>query len=252
MRTVEIEGLRLGEGVRIAVPVMAGTAEEIVRAGEMLRAHDSVDLLEWRVDAFEGWQSAQSVRAVLRRLRAAAGEKPVLFTLRTAKEGGLCAPDEAQYAALLLEAAREGAALIDVEMYACAQADALVEQLHALGARVIGSSHDFEKTPPRAEMLWRLMDMQARGADIPKLAVMPRTPDDVLSLMGAAQDMRARAEAAPFIALSMGRLGRLTRICCAEMGACMTFGSVMEASAPGQVEAGRLRAALDALSAAMI
>lgn len=38
---------------------------------------------------------------------------------------------------------------------------------------MIASSHDFEKTPAKEEILARLIRMQDCGADLLKLAVMP-------------------------------------------------------------------------------
>ena len=43
--------------------------------------------------------------------------------------------------------------------------------------------HDFAKTPPRAELVERMVQMQQAGADLPKLAVMPQSRTDVLESM---------------------------------------------------------------------
>ena len=41
--------------------------------------------------------------------------------------------------------------------------------------KVIASNHDFDKTPAKSDLLYRLRKMQDMGADIPKMAVMPQT-----------------------------------------------------------------------------
>ena len=108
---------------------------------------------------------------------------------------------------------------------------------------MIGSCHDFEKTPDAEEMAARLCRMAALGADICKIAVMPRNRRDVVALTAAC----AQADDAltqPIIAISMGEMGMPTRICAEAMGSCLSFGTAGAASAPGQMEAGALREAL--------
>ena len=108
---------------------------------------------------------------------------------------------------------------------------------------VIGSCHDFEKTPDAEEMAARLCQMAAMGADVCKIAVMPRRRRDVVALTAAC----AQADDAltqPIIAISMGEMGMPTRICAEAMGNCLSFGTAGAASAPGQMEAGALREAL--------
>ena len=83
----------------------------------------------------------------------------------------------------------------------------------------------------------------ALGADICKIAVMPRNRRDVVALTAAC----AQADDAltqPIIAISMGEMGMPTRICAEAMGSCLSFGTAGAASAPGQMEAGTLREAL--------
>ena len=111
------------------------------------------------------------------------------------------------------------------------------------GMPVIGSCHDFEKTPDAEEMAARLCRMAALGADVCKIAVMPRRRRDVVALTAAC----AQADDAltqPIIAISMGEMGMPTRICAEAMGSCLSFGTAGAASAPGQMEAGALREAL--------
>lgn len=244
MPSISLHPLSAAGRVCIAVPITERTEPDILRMGAELARRDEIDLIEWRADAFEHWQDAGALCRVLTSLHVAC-KKPLIFTIRTSSEGGLCAPDATQYRALLLAAAKTGCAqFIDVEMFSCPDAQTLTNALHDLGCAVIGSNHDFAKTPPEEELLDRLLAMQALGADVPKLAVMPNTESDVSALMAAARCMRAQSDT-PFIALSMGALGQKTRVLCREMGTCMSFGCVGAGSAPGQLEARLLRQALD-------
>ena len=61
----------------------------------------------------------------------------------------------------------------------------LVSLAKRQGIGVVISKHDFAKTPPSEEIAAALRKMKALGADLPKYAVMPHTPEDVLALLSA-------------------------------------------------------------------
>ena len=48
---------------------------------------------------------------------------------------------------------------------------------------MIASNHDFRKTPSKEELIARMRKMQELGADIPKIAVMPQSTEDLLTLL---------------------------------------------------------------------
>ena len=90
--------------------------------------------------------------------------------------------------------------------------------------------------------------MQEMGGDVVKLAVMPETGEDVLCLMAASLDMRERYADRPFVTMSMGPMGAVTRISGGLTGSAITFGTAGEASAPGQLPARKLALCLQILS----
>ena len=59
------------------------------------KAFDSipVDMVEWRVDWFENVFEFDMVEEVLKELRDALGNIPILMTFRTSKEGEMCIRD---------------------------------------------------------------------------------------------------------------------------------------------------------------
>ena len=59
-----------------------------------------MDVVEWRVDWFEGVFDFAQVEDVLKDLRPALGNTPILFTFRTSKEGGEKAIEPAAYVEL--------------------------------------------------------------------------------------------------------------------------------------------------------
>ena len=125
---------------------------------------------------------------------------------------------------------------------------ALIGQAHKAGVAVVCSSHDFHKTPSRTEMVTRLTAMQQAGADLPKLAVMPNSPSDVLELLAATAEMAEQHPETPVITMSMGALGAVSRLCGETFGSAMTFANPGQASAPGQVALDVVNEVLDSLS----
>jgi 3-dehydroquinate dehydratase I len=121
----------------------------------------------------------------------------------------------------------------------------LVAGAHQVGAFIVMSNHDFSGTPPAAELLARLRRQQELGADVLKLAMMPRDPSDVLELLRATWEMASRYADRPMMTMSMGGTGVVSRLAGEIFGSAMCFGMIGRASAPGQVEVERLAAVLD-------
>ena len=172
-------------------------------------------------------------------------------------EGGLLlfcrkAGGERTYTALNTAVAQSGDAdAVDVEVFS---GDEVVRRniqaIHAAGKAVVGSNHDFGGTPDKADLLFRLRKMQELGADIPKIAVMPRCPGDVIALLDATQEMSGKYADRPIITMSMGA-GVVSRLCGEYFGSAMTFGAVGQVSAPGQIPVEELNAAMDILHRAL-
>lgn len=244
---LEIRDLRIGEGrPKICIPIISKTAEKILKEAEKILQYPA-DMVEWRADWFEGVRDPEALEKVIRDLRGTLGNIPLLFTIRTRKEGGELAVCPAEYEELNLRAAKTGGVdLVDVEVFSGCDAETHIEQLHELGVSVIGSSHDFEKTPEQKEIIARLWESRKVGADICKLAVMPRDKDDVLRLLWATRELKRQLDR-PLITMSMGRLGIVSRLAGELFGSDVTFGTAGEASAPGQIRADLLRDYLELL-----
>ena len=172
-----------------------------------------------------------------------------LFTFRTKAEGGKVALAHEEYLHFIRTVlATDCADLIDIEFFtAGAELPALIEEAHTAGAAVVCSSHDFHKTPLRAELVSRMVAMQQAGADLPKLAVMPQSRADVLELLAATAEMADRHPETPIITMSMGALGAVSRLSGEALGSAMTFANPGQASAPGQVSLEVVNEVLDAL-----
>ena len=184
------------------------------------------------------------VRAALTAVRAASS-LPLLLTYRSATEGGKGAghgQGYEDYLASLLQL-RPAVAAVDIEM-ACLASKALVAEAKAGGYDVVGSCHDFTATPSAAQIAEKLAQITAAGADITKVAYMPRTAQDVAALRHAAHDFAGAYPHQPLIAISMGQLGAPSRT---DLVNCLTFATIADgaASAPGQATIAHVRAWLE-------
>lgn len=184
------------------------------------------------------------VRAALTAVRAASS-LPLLLTYRSTTEGGKGAghgQGYEDYLASLLQL-RPAVAAVDIEM-ACPASKALVAEAKAGGYDVVGSCHDFTATPSAAQITQKLAQITAAGADITKVAYMPRTAQDVAALRHAAHDFAGAYPHQPLIAISMGQLGAPSRT---DLANCLTFATIADgaASAPGQATIAYVRAWLE-------
>lgn len=249
MNPVVVRGVKIGEGIpKICVPIVGQTREEIVEAGKTMKSAGA-DVVEWRVDWYEDVFDYAKVEDTAEDLRKALGEIPLLFTFRTAKEGGEKAIEKDVYVELNQKAARSGFVdMVDVEAFTGdEEVCAIVETAHEAGVKVVGSNHDFHQTPEQEEIVARLCKMQELGVDIPKIAVMPVCKKDVLTLLSATEEMYTRYANRPIITMSMAGTGVISRLCGEVFGSALTFGAAGKASAPGQMEVEDLRTVLSLL-----
>lgn len=234
---VTVRNVVIGAGIpKICVPVMGVTEDEILKEAKQLRQFPA-DLAEWRADWYAYGNDAGKVLTVVRRLREILGETPLLFTFRTKKEGGNADIRLENYLELNEAVAQSGFVdLLDVELFSGeAAVSRLVQTTHACGVKVIASSHDFEKTPEKEEIIRRLCAMQRLDADILKIAVMPRCRADVFVLLTATEEMCTNYADRPVVTMSMGSDGVVSRLCGELSGSAITFGAAGKASAPGQM-----------------
>ena len=243
MQPVRVKSLVLGDGIpKICVPLMGKNQDCLLKELEQLE-NLPVDLVEWRIDACA--EGAEEVRQILPALRAAC-PWPLLCTFRTRQEGGLRAISAEAYRALLLAILESGCAdLIDIELFAGSFVPEMINAAREAGVVSVVSSHDFQSTPEEVVLFGRFEQMHRLGADLPKSAVMPHTPQDVLHLLAATR--RAADAYGPVISMAMGSLGVVSRVAGETFGSCLTFGAAAQASAPGQLDVQTLHTILCAL-----
>lgn len=226
---------------RIIVPLFARNLAELEAQAKAAQAAPEADLAELRLDPLrEGdWLSALAmVRAQL--------QKPLIVTIRTAREGGEAALDPGTYRDAGLALLQQGGVdALDIEWRTdAATVRTLRDAAKRAGAAALFSEHHFDGTPDRHAMVEALHGMLDAGADIAKLAVMPHNRADAANLLLATAEVHDQRPEAWLITMSMGRDGAATRYCGGAFGSAATFGTLSAASAPGQPPAANLRAKL--------
>ena len=247
--TVTVRGVEIGGGIpKICVPVLGKTEEEVLASAEAAKACGP-DLVEWRLDWLAQPTDSAALLDLLRKLREFLGATPLLATFRSKREGGQQELSSQDYVNILVGIIQSRMVdLVDVELFSGAPAVMqVVQAAHQRGVVVIGSSHEFQNTPDEFNLINRMEMMQVMGCDIAKVAVMPRCPRDVLTLLSATEQMKARHPELPIITMSMGQLGMVSRLCGEVFGSALTFGSAGQSSAPGQVPVKQLRETLELL-----
>lgn len=246
---IKIKGIEFGKGIpKICVPIVGNTEPEILtQAQDILQKQP--DCIELRIDWFQDVSDIEQVLHMLGKLRQVIGEAVLLFTFRSEPEGGRRSITCEDYKALCAAACASGYIdLIDVEAF---MQDGLLASVcgiaHNNGVFVVGSNHDFEKTPDETDIVARLRYMDEQGADIPKIAVMPQKERDVLTLLSATLTYHEAGGTKPIVTMSMNDIGMVSRLAGELFGSALTFATVGRTSAPGQIPIDEARQSLTIL-----
>ena len=243
--TVKAGNICIGDAIpKICVPIVEETQAGIFKMAQAVYESDA-DIAEWRADFYNDCYNTEKVMETLSHIKVILKDKPVLFTFRTAAEGGNKDISYKVYAALLARVSVK-ADLVDTEMYRSGNITRLTSIIKKSSV-VVGSCHDFGSTPATEEITDRLVYMYNSGADIPKIAVMPASEMDVIRLMEASLKAKELLKGNPVITMSMSGMGLVSRIAAENTGSAVTFGCIGRPSAPGQIEVDKLKKMLDIL-----
>jgi|SRR5208283_3056902 len=246
-KIIDARGRKLGGETPLICTPLVGRSRERVLAEAASVVPKMPDIIEWRVDFFDAISDTAAVLEGARALRAAAGELPIIFTRRSIKEGGEpIAIDDEDVVRLYDAVGTSGLVdFIDFEMSNDADHVRRVrESTRAHGTRLILSYHNFGYTPGRDFLVQRFLEAERMGADVAKVAVIPRDRMDVLTLLAATAEADAKGRI-PLISMAMGPLGSVTRMIGGLFGSALSFAVGEVASAPGQIPIADLRAVYD-------
>jgi len=237
-RPIELHGQPIAGGKfpLICTPLVGRTQEQLF-AELALVLPKQPDVLEWRVDFFDAIGDSAAVIATARAIKQAAGHIPVLFTRRSTLEGGeKIALNEDQVIAMYTAVCESKC--IDLIDYEMANDAANIVRVRAAARandiKLVLSFHNFSFTPGLETLAAKFLTADQLGADVAKVAVMPRDLDDVLTLLTATREASKKLRI-PLISMSMGPYGAMTRLFGWTFGSSLTFAVGASSSAPGQV-----------------
>lgn len=247
MSKIKVGNVVLGDEIPKICTSLTATKKEDIKVQSREISKMNVDVVEWRCDFFEGILNEKEVCLLADEIKIILKEKPLIFTIRSKKEGGEININHEDYIKILKNICKySNVDMIDVELNMGEKnIKDLIKFAHENNKKVIISKHDFEKTPPKEEILQMLLNMQNLKADIPKLAVMPNSYLDVIKLLEVTSIMKEKHNNTPIITISMGQKGMISRMSGEVFGSCLTFASGIKASAPGQIEVNDLKKSLD-------
>lgn len=238
-----VKKLNIGDlPVKTIVPITAKTAEQAIAQAQVIASNPNADVAEFRIDLLEFSAESKKVIALGQQLNQILKDKPLIATIRTHNEGGKMTVSDQDYEKIYHEYLKKPfMQLLDIEMFRNAGSVAKLTKLaHDKKVLVIMSNHDFAKTPEQQDIENRLLKQDQMGADILKIAVMPKSKQDVFTLMNATLAVSQKSQK-PLLTMSMGQLGTISRVATANMGGSLSFGMIGEASAPGQIDVTQLK-----------
>ena len=254
MKTLECRNITLSnKETKICIPITGTICDEVISQAKDVKKLNP-DIVEWRADFYQienQEKATNEIIFILEEINKVLKEIPIIFTFRTANEGGERQIDFETYKKycniVAEEAEKNNVAFIDLEAYGNKNEKCiyeLIEDIHRCNVKIIGSNHHFDKTPAEEEMVDILCQMDKMGVDVCKLAVMPKKENDVVALINASKIVDKKIEK-PIITMSMAELGAVTRVCTSLTGSVLTFAAGVNASAPGQIKSEAVRYLID-------
>ena len=216
--------------MKLIVSVMPRSLEE-AQALDATRYLDA-DIIEWRADYLPKEAILQVAPAIFEKFAG----RELVFTLRTRSEGGEIDLSPEEYIHLIKEVAQlYQPDCIDFEYYS--YKDVFEEMLDF--PNLVLSYHNFQETPEN--MMEILSELTSLNPKLVKVAVMAHTEQDVLDLMNYTRGFKTLNPEQEYVTISMGKVGKVSRITADVTGSSWSFASLDEASAPGQISLANMK-----------
>lgn len=210
--------------MKLIVSVMPRSLEE-AQALDATRYLDA-DIIEWRADYLPKEAILQVAPAIFEKFAG----RELVFTLRTRSEGGEIDLSPEEYIHLIKEVAQlYQPDYIDFEYYS--YKDVFEEMLDF--PNLVLSYHNFQETPEN--MMEILSELTILNPKLVKVVVMAHTEQDVLDLMNYTRGFKTLNPEQEYVTISMGKVGKVSRITADVTGSSWSFASLDEVSAPGQI-----------------
>ena len=210
--------------MKLVVSVMPKSLEE-AQGIDSMRYIDA-DIIEWRADFLPKEAILQVAPAIFEKFAG----RELLFTLRTRAEGGEIDLSSEDYVQIIKDVAQlYQPEYIDFEYFS--HKDVFEEMLDF--PNLVLSYHNFQETPEN--MMEILSELTSLTPKVVKVSVMAHTEQDVLDLMNFTRGFKTLNPEQEYVTISMGKVGKVSRITSDVTGSSWSFASLDEASAPGQI-----------------
>lgn len=216
--------------MKLVVSIMPRTLEE---AQQLDRSrYDGADVIEWRADFLDKNEILTVAPAVFEKFAG----REILFTLRTRGEGGQIDLTSEEYLAIIQDIQSiYHPDYIDFEFYSHRE---VFEQMLEFSNLVL-SYHNFQETPEN--MMEILSELTSLSPKLVKVSVMAHNEQDVLDLMNYTRGFKTLNPEQDYVTISMGKVGKISRLTADLTGSSWSYASVGEKSAPGQIPLENMR-----------
>ncbi|MCW4047319.1 MAG: type I 3-dehydroquinate dehydratase [Candidatus Bathyarchaeota archaeon] len=197
---------------RICVSLLPKTTQEALRLIEKAEAQRA-DFIEVRLDCLKNPQLTDLARH---------GKTPKIATIMPTSLQGKFSGTEAERRRILLSAAKNGFAYVDVEL-STPNLKEVVSEVKAAGAKPIVSFHDFQGSQSLPELNGILEREISSGAEVCKIVTTAQQVQDNLTLLNFTS---AASKKAKIVCFAMGEHGKISRLLSPVFGGFFTFASL--------------------------
>ena len=216
--------------MKLVVSVMPKSLEE-AQAIDANRYVDA-DIIEWRADFLPKDEILQVAPAIFEKFAG----RELLFTLRTRAEGGEIDLSAQEYVQVIKDVTQlYQPEYVDFEYFG--NKDVFDQMLDF--PNLVLSYHNFQETP--GNMMEILSELTSLNPKVVKVSVMAHTEQDVLDLMNFTRGFKTLNPEQEYVTISMGKVGKVSRITSDVTGSSWSFASLDVASAPGQISLSNMK-----------
>jgi len=197
------------------------------------------DLIEVRFDCFE---TSRNLSELTKSTKI-----PLIASNKLQSERGFFTGTETQQREILLNAAKNGFAYVDIDL-SSTEPQKMIDNLRYLGVKSIVSYHKYDGPLTISEMTKIIEKEISSGAAICKIVTTAKTIEDNLTALNFISAMPSRVK---LVCFCMGENGRISRLLSPMFGAFFTFASLEEGieTAKGQMAIEQMRTAYGLLGA---
>ena len=216
--------------MKLVVSVMPKNLEEAQNIDSS--RYDDADIIEWRADFLAKDEVLTVAPAIFEKFSG----RELIFTLRTIDEGGNIELTDDEYISTIKEISTiYQPDYIDFEYFS--HKNRFEEMLDF--PNLVLSYHNFQETPEN--MMEILSELTSLSPKVVKVSVMAHTEQDVLDLMNYTRGFKTLNPEQEYVTISMGKMGKVSRITSDVTGSSWSFASLDEASAPGQISLSNMK-----------